>query len=430
MDPDKPAVWWPGPLDVERLASSAVKASRAAAQRLAQIRGQGWQVGTSPELIAASFAALDHLRVDGRPAEAWAPLSGFFRARDGWVRLHANYPHHAEVITRVYGTDDRAELELHLRQHSALEIEAAVTAERGIAVAVRTPAEWNATAHGRATAGDPWLTTTVTGEREVPSAGELPLSGVRVLDLTRVIAGPTCSQLLACLGADVLRVDPPGRPELLDQYLSNGMGKRSVLLDLDLRRGELEALLSDADVVLLGYRPGSLARFGLDPDELSARFPGLVVASLSAWGEHGPWAQRPGFDSIVQAACGVATVCADPERADGRPGALPVQALDHSTGYVMAAEVINLIADRRGGVIRVSLLGAARTLLAYESRPGSQLASLSVPTATVDSPHGTLTAVPPPLTLDGNTIERPVALYGGDQKTCPGEPGRAFIWGA
>ncbi|WP_425308412.1 CoA transferase [Ammonicoccus fulvus] len=412
MDPEEPVAWWPGPLDVQRLASSAVEASREAAERLSQVRGQRWQVGTSSELIAASFAALDHLRVDGRPAEAWAPLSGFFRAGDGWVRLHANYPHHAQVITRLYGTDDRAALEQRLREHSALEIEAAVTAEQGVAAAVRTPAEWNETEHGRATAGDPWLTTAVSGERDVPSGGDLPLSGVRVLDLTRVIAGPTCSQLLACLGADVLRVDPPGRPELLDQYLSNGMGKRSTLLDLQSQRAELDALLPQADVVLLGYRPGSLSRFGLDPDELAGRFPGLIVASLSAWGERGPWAQRSGFDSIVQAACGIATICADPDRTDGRPGALPVQALDHSTGYLMAAEAMDLLSDGRGGVIRVSLLGAARTLLAYESQPGSEVASLAVPTVTVDSPHGTLTAVPPPLTLDGNTLERPIEGYG------------------
>lgn len=248
--------WWPGPLDVQRLASTAVEAARAAAQRIADARGQRWQVGSSPELVAASFAALDHLRVDGRSAEAWAPLSGFFRARDGWVRLHANYPHHAEAISRVYGTTDRAELALRLCLQPALEIEAAVTAERGIGVAVRTPAEWNRTEHGRVTGADPWLTSVVTGEQGTPRGGPLPLSGVRVLDLTRVIAGPTCSQLLGCLGAEVLRVDPPGRPELLDQYLSNGMGKRSLVLDLGTRRADLDTLLLDADVVCSGIDRG------------------------------------------------------------------------------------------------------------------------------------------------------------------------------
>ena len=243
-------------MDVQRLASTAVEAARAAAQRIADARGQRWQVGSSPELVAASFAALDHLRVDGRSAEAWAPLSGFFRARDGWVRLHANYPHHAEAISRVYGTTDRAELALRLCLQPALEIEAAVTAERGIGVAVRTPAEWNRTEHGRVTSADPWLTSVVTGEQGTPRGGPLPLSGVRVLDLTRVIAGPTCSQLLGCLGAEVLRVDPPGRPELLDQYLSNGMGKRSLVLDLGTRRADLDTLLLDADVVCSGIDRG------------------------------------------------------------------------------------------------------------------------------------------------------------------------------
>lgn len=156
-----------------------------------------------------------------------------------------------------------------------------------------------------------------------------------------------------------------GRPELLEQHLSNGMAKRSAILDLNAVRSTLEEPLTDAEVVLLGYRPGSLARFGLESDDLLDRHPHLVVASLTAWGGHGPWSSRSGFDSIVQAASGIAVACGSPEQ----PGALPVQALDHSTGYLLATHVIELLADARASIARASLLSAARTLLNHPSPP-------------------------------------------------------------
>lgn len=241
----------------------------------------------------------------------------------------------------------------------------------------------------------------------MPTGSGALLAGVRVLDLTRVIAGPTCSQLLACLGADVLRIDPPARPELPDQHLSNGMGKRSTTIDLADDPEALEQLLATADVALLGYRPGSLAKFGLDPGDLIARHPHLVIASLSAWGERGPWAARAGFDSIVQAACGIADECAH----DGRQGALPVQALDHSTGFLLAALVLDLLADASAGIVQISLLGAARTLLSYPRRPSTPAASLPVVSVQVNSPHGRITVPAPPLTMGGEPLQKPVGGY-------------------
>ena len=353
--------WWQGPLDVERLARGAVASAADAASELAAARGLRIEVGSEPALIAASFAAPDHLRVDGREPQGWAPFSGFVPAADGWVRLHANYPHHQAAICRALGVTTREQLHAAVRAAPAQEVEDVVTAHGGIAVAVRTEQEWRAHPHGRALRPAPWIEVETRAARASLSAGAEPLAGLRVLDLTRVIAGPSCTQLLACLGADVLRIDPPGRPELLDQYLSNAMGKRSAHLDLgadlDVVRSEL---LPHADVVVVGYRPGSLARFGLDPASLSAQRPDLVVGSLSAWGEHGPWGERAGFDSIIQAATGIADICADDA---GRPGALPVQALDHATGYRLAAAIMDLLRREHGGVVRASLLGAAHTLL-------------------------------------------------------------------
>lgn len=317
----------------------------------------------------------------------------------------------------------RAHLERAVAALAALEVETRVREAGGIAVAVRTPQEWAEHGHGSVTAAEPWVRVEAESPRPaLPplSSGARPLAGVRVLDLTRVIAGPTCSQLLACLGADVRRIDPPHRPELLDQYLSNGMGKRSAELDLRADAAVLhERLLPSADVLLLGYRPGSLARFGLDPDALRERYTGLVVGSLSAWGETGPWAQRPGFDSIVQAASGIATICAscaadrgaDPS-SQAAPGALPVQALDHASGYVLAARVLDLLARARAGIVRISLLGAARTLMDLPAPPPGDVVAPQVPLVDLATPHGRLTAVPPPIRLDGRTIEAPITGYG------------------
>ncbi|UBH25004.1 CoA transferase [Micrococcus porci] len=405
-----PRRWWAGPLDVEQLAWGAVEDARDAVQALVDARGQGWRVGTSPELVAASFAAIEHLRVVGEPVASWAPMSGFVRAVDGWVRTHANYPHHAAALGRALGATDRASLERAVAGRTALDVEEAVHDAGGIAVAVRRATQWAAHPQGVATSGEPWVSVDAGRERAPLSGGALPLDGVRVLDLTRVIAGPAGSQLMACLGADVLRIDPPARPEIDAQFLSNGMGKRSATADLAEHRTELEALLAGADVVLLGYRPGSLDRFGLGPDALAQRHPHLVVGSLSAWGERGPWARRAGFDSIVQAASGVALACSPDDGAT--PGALPVQALDHATGYALAAGVVRLLVEGRAGVVWASLLGAARTLLGFAAPPEERVAELGVPHVTVRSAAGTLNTVPPPLTLDGASVERDVAGYG------------------
>jgi crotonobetainyl-CoA:carnitine CoA-transferase CaiB-like acyl-CoA transferase len=407
MEPER---WWQGALPAEKLASGAVGATTRALAQLSSARGRRIDVRTSPALIAASFAAVDHLRVSGRPPDGWAPLSGFVQAADGWVRLHANYPHHAAAITRALGVTTKDGLHEVVRSMPAQVVEDAVVAAGGIAVVVRTEDEWLAHPHARATAADPWLTVEPGTSRGALRPADEPLSGIRVLDLTRVIAGPSCTQVLACLGADVLRIDPPGRPELLDQYLSNGMGKRSAEVDLELDLDTVRSdLLPAADIVVVGYRPQALARFGLDPATLHDERPDLVIGSLSAWGEHGPWGTRAGFDSIVQAATGIAAVQAGP---DGRPGALPVQALDHSTGYALAAALIDLLTLQQGGVVRANLLGAARSLLGMPRVEQAETVALDLPIRAVDSPYGELTVTPLPFTVDRQTVVRSVSGYG------------------
>lgn len=280
--------------------------------------------------VATAFHSERHLRVEGRAPETFAPLSRFWRTADGWVRTHANYPHHrARLLGALRLTADATveTVEAVLAERSAAEVEETVYAAGGLAVAMRTPEEWAAHAQGRALAARPLV------ERErlddapartpppLTDAPLLPMAGLRVLDLTRVVAGPVATRTLALLGADVLRIDSPGLPELPDQHLDMDFGKRSATLDLTAPgdREAFEELLTGADVVVTGYRPGALDRFGLSARALAERRPGLVVAQLSAWGAYGPWGGRRGFDSLVQVATGIAVTEGAP---DGRPGVL------------------------------------------------------------------------------------------------------------
>jgi hypothetical protein len=375
-------VWWNGPLNVEALALDSVRCAFTAANSISP----GCVGEVRSELVAANFASIAHLQVGGRAATGFAPMSGYFRCADRWLRTHANFPHHACALGRALGISDRRGLARVLAEMTADRAEAAIRATGGVAAAVRSRAEWEASPPGRAVATEPWI-------RWQP--GDLDrrprLAGLRVLDFTRVIAGPTATKFLASLGADVLRIDPPHMPELLDQHLDTGAGKRSAVADLS--RPELLAqvrqLVGAADVVMLGYRPGALARFGLDPGELHAAHPHLAVVHLDAWGDRGPWAGERGFDSVVQAPTGIGDAY---RHADGSPGALPVQGLDHATGYGAAAAALAL--TRRGGIAHLSLARTAQELLAQPTPAGDRI-EFKVPMVSVRSPHGTLRQVRP-----------------------------------
>ncbi|WP_190037717.1 CoA transferase [Streptomyces fructofermentans] len=323
--------------------------------------------------VAAAFVSERHLRVAGRAPVSFAPLSRFWRTRDGWVRTHANYPHHrARLSAALELPDDTGSLAAVLAERSAAEVEETVTAAGGLAVALRTPREWARHPQGAAVADRPLVERERldrAGVRTRTAAGHdplLPAAGLRVLDLTRVIAGPVATRTLALLGADVLRIDPPGLPELADQHLDTGFGKRSARLDLSADRRTFEELLASADVVVTGYRPGTLDRFGLSPAALAERRPGIVVGQLSAWGAYGPWGGRRGFDSLVQVATGIAAL-EGAGHGRGEPGALPAQALDHGTGYLLAAGVLRAVTDQldAGGsrCVRAALARTARWLL-------------------------------------------------------------------
>ncbi|MEU9115071.1 CoA transferase [Streptomyces sp. NPDC048483] len=412
-------------LPVMALARTTVAVCALAAAELTAERDGGPvpAVRVDDGAVATAFVSERHLRIDGRPPSVFAPLSRFWPTADGWVRTHANYPHHRARLLQALGLPEAAgaaQTAAELAGRRAEEIEATVHAAGGLAVAARTPEEWDAHGQGRAVAAHPLLTLDRIGDGAPPrplpplaGAPSLPCAGLRVLDLTRVIAGPVATRTLALLGADVLRIDAPQLPESQDAHCDTGFGKRSTALDLGSRSGRtaFEELLAGADVVVTGYRPGALDRFGLAPEALVERRPGLVVARLSAWGDDGPWGGRRGFDSLVQVATGIAAIEADEE---GEPGALPAQALDHGTGYLLAAAVLRGLTERaRAGGSGVATLALARTArwlvhgLRGEERadgpPGAAEAGYDAGRwlRDTDSPVGRLRYALPPVSFDG-----------------------------
>jgi crotonobetainyl-CoA:carnitine CoA-transferase CaiB-like acyl-CoA transferase len=377
-----PRVWWAGPLNVEALALESVQCALTAANALSSEHA----TEVRAELVAANFDSVTHLRVSGRKPSMFAAMSGYFRCSDGWLRTHANFPHHAAALTQALAVTDRGALADALSELPVIEAETAIRAAGGVAARLRTRVEWESSPQGRAVATEPWIRFR-PGDREQRPR----LDRLRVLDFTRVLAGPTATKFLASLGADVLRIDPPRMPELLDQHIDTGAGKRSATADLtDAATLRLvRQLAASADIVMLGYRPGALARFGLDPDELHAAHPDLAIVHLDAWGDRGPWGRERGFDSIVQASTGIGDAYG---KADGSPGALPVQALDHATGYGAAAAALALL--ERGGIAHLSLARTADELFALPAPNGSSL-QLDVPLTEVDSPYGRLRQVRP-----------------------------------
>ncbi|MDO4066170.1 CoA transferase [Clavibacter michiganensis] len=312
----------------------------------------------------------------------WDPLSGSFPTRDGsWIRTHANAPRHRAALLSVTGCApdaDVAALTRAIAGWDALALEDAVVAAGGVAAALRSAGEWAATDAGRAVAAEPLIARqdggAVVGSSGWRPSAEAPLAGIRVLDLTRVIAGPACTQALAALGADVLRVDPPAwdEPAVLPLVMA---GKRTARLDARTPdgRARLTELMADADVLVHGYRPGALDALGFPREERERIRPGLVDVAVDAYGWTGPWAGRRGFDSIVQSASGIAHAGMVAAGSD-RPVPLPVQALDWSTGYLAAASAVAGLARRagtgRGSSWRLSLARTAHTLLALPRSAG------------------------------------------------------------
>ncbi len=341
----------PGPYRVAHAAATCVAMTTAAAHDLWRSRG-GTPAPFEVDLGHAALAFRSERHLSPPVSAPWAPLSGDYPTADGWVRLHANYPHHAAAIRSVLGDSP------DVTGRGAAEVADAVLAAGGAAAAMSDRAGWLA-GQGAAVRTEPLVALEKLDDTPPrPWSGAVsPLAGVRVLDLTHVIAGPVCGRTLAAHGADVLHVTPPNWPVLLDLVRDTDFGKRQCTAHVD----ELWPLVAAADVFVQSYRPMSLARKGFDAASLAAARPGIVVVSLSAYGHTGPWRDRRGFDSLVQMACGIAA-----HAGMDRPRPLPAQALDHGTGWLAAYGVLTALHRRatEGGSwhVKVSLARTAEWL--------------------------------------------------------------------
>ncbi len=357
----------PSSFAVGTVAQATIAATALAAAELHHLRGAARQ-GVSVEMrhAAAEFRSERLLQIAGGEApELWDAIAGLYPTADGWVRLHTNFPHHRDGVLRLLGVpNDRAAVAQALLGWKAQPFEAAA-AEAGLCVAsLRSFAEWDAHPQAQAIADWPLRLIRIgdAPPEPLPPAATRPLEGLRVLDLTRIIAGPVAGRALAAHGADVMLITGPHLPSVAPLVIDTGRGKRSAQLDLReaVERARLEGLVREADVFLQGYRPGALAGRGFGSAHLAALRPGLVQASLSAYGEAGPWHGKRGFDSLVQTATGFNIAEAE-AAGEAKPRPLPAQALDHASGYLLAFGIMAALRRRavEGGSWKVEVSLAA-----------------------------------------------------------------------
>ncbi len=333
----------PSSFAVGTAAQASVAASALAANELWRLRaGRRQRVSVDMRHAGVECRSERYLCVDNKRArEHRDKVVGLYRCGDGrWVRLHTNLPHHcAGTLKLLQAEYDRASVQRALESWTAFKLEDAAAAAGLVITATRSFAEWDAHPQGQAVARQPLFSIERIGDapaQPLPE-GDRPLSGVKVLDITRVIAGPVCGRTLAAHGADVLNVIAPHLPALPDLVIDTGRGKLSAHLDLReaTARERLTDLLRSADIFVQGYRPGAIAQYGFGAADAARLRPGIVCVSLCAYGYDGPWAGRRGFDSLVQNANGLNVAEAEAARSD-KPLPLPNQALDHATGYLMA----------------------------------------------------------------------------------------------
>lgn len=364
----------------------------------------------------ASLRSTKYLRLDGAKVDTERnTVMGIYPARNGrWSYLHCNFPHHRAAALKVLGVpEDRQAVTEAVAKWDAQELEEAIIAAGGAGGMVRSAAEWAEHPQGRAVASLPLMEIVKIGDSppEALPDGERPLSHLRVLDLTRVLAGPTCARVLAEQGADVMKISAPHIPTITYQEYDTGLGKLSAHLDLrdEKELGTLRDLVRDCDVFSQGYRPGTLAGRGLSPEALAALRPGIVCVSLCAFGHEGPWASRRGFDTAVQVVSGIAARQGELYPGDdGAPKFYPLSAIDYLTGNLMAFGA--MVALRRRAVeggswfVRTSLAQIGRWLQVQGELAAGDLDGVAAEfdatdiekwTTSTDTPMGRLTHLAP-----------------------------------
>jgi len=356
--------------DVFAVTDLATEATGAAALALARYAGAE---SVTVDRRLASIWYKSSFRPAGEiPPKLWDEFSTIYETKDGWIRIHTNLRAHRDALLRVLDQPaDHAAAAKKIAAWDKFELQEAVVAAGGAAALMMTAADWREHPQGKFVTQEPTVTWTRhdDAERTFTGTAKRPLAGLKVLDLTRILAGPGSTRFLAAFGAEVLRIDPPGWDEL-GNIPEMTPGKRCATLDLKQPgdRDTLEVLLSGADIFVHGYRADALDALGLGEDRRRDLNPSLIDVRLNAFGWTGPWKNRRGFDSLVQMSSGIAEFGMR-VAGDGKPHPLTVQALDHTTGYLMAASILNALNVQRetGQTWSAKLSLAATSALLWQS---------------------------------------------------------------
>ena len=376
----------PTPFRIGETSAAALAAVGLAVSDLWALRtGRRQEIELDTRQATASLRSGHYLKMDGADVSTERnTIMGVYPARNGrWSYLHCNFPNHRGAALSVLGVpEDREAVRKAVAQWDALELEEAIIAAKGAGGMVRTMDEWAKHPQAAAIASLPLMEIVKIGEsapEKLPD-GSRPLSGTRVLDLTRVLAGPTCARTLAEHGADVLKITGAHLPNIGYQEYDTGHGKLSAHLDLRESKDveTLRGLVRETDVFSQGYRPGTLGGRGFSPEALAKLRPGIVFVSLCAFGHVGPWASHRGFDTVVQTVSGITSRQGElfPGTSPG-PQFYPVSAIDYLTGYLMALGAMVALARRarEGGswLVRISLAQTGRWLVGRGQVPEAQL---------------------------------------------------------
>ena len=329
--------------------TAAAQASIAVAAAMASViayKRTGKYLHVAVNSIDAAMECTGAFKVNGVIPPQFAPLSGLYQTSDGYIRMHANFDHHRDIILNTVGlatgtNTSRAEAEEKIKTWETDELDQAIMQAGGACAALRTFEQWDSHPQANHLKQLPLIEITKIGDAEPRTLSKIstqdqPLTGIRALDLTRILAGPICGRTLAAYGAEVMLINSPHLPNI-ENIADTSRGKLSAHIDLQTTEGNkvLHSLIAASNVFVQGYRPGAIAALGFGPEEIATQYPGIIYTSLSAYGRSGAWSNRRGFDSLVQTATGFNSAEAQ-AFGSASPKAMPVQILDYASGFLMA----------------------------------------------------------------------------------------------